>query len=165
MYQLEAVIGRDLAAHADRLGGRVVRAPQGFDLLPMVSPVWDRMHDEAGPGDPLPGADDFRVPTTSEVAWIMAHLGQDAPRAYVVAEYFGGSGEQFTTAWSGANVFVPPMATTTAGSWPLACPPMRDQAINVGLRAIGVVQGDAFDEFDALDLGRFRRTREWVAAE
>jgi hypothetical protein len=35
---------------------------------------------------------------------------------------------------------------------------------NQALRELGVDRGDAFDEFDALGLGRWRHTEDWLTA-
>ena len=46
----------------------------------------------------------------------------------------------------------------------LVVPPQDRSAmgVNVALRFIGVSRGDAYDEFAAVDLDRYRWTDEWV---
>lgn len=65
--------------------------------------------------------------------------------------------------WSKGNVVFGPSQTET--SWEngrLIQPLITERAINKALQLLGVQKVDAFDEFDAIGLGKHRSTYDWV---
>jgi hypothetical protein len=75
-------------------------------------------------------------------------VAKEGPVAYVEAEFFGGTGTQACVTWE------------KGGKASAAL--IDSSAINTALRFLGVEVGDSYDEFDALRLGLFRRTEEWL---
>ncbi|MEM9027303.1 MAG: hypothetical protein AAGC70_02940 [Pseudomonadota bacterium] len=68
--------------------------------------------------------------------------------ALIQTEYFGGFGEQFATVYAGNQRM---MAVTKGG-------------INDALRMIGVVRQDGMDEFDSMELGKYREFSTYFKA-
>ncbi|MEM7775914.1 MAG: hypothetical protein AAF732_09920 [Pseudomonadota bacterium] len=68
--------------------------------------------------------------------------------ALIQTEYFGGIGEQFATVYSGNHR----MMDVTEGG------------INDALRMIGVVRQDGMDEFDSMELGKYREFSTYFKA-
>jgi len=67
---------------------------------------------------------------------------------YIVAEYFGGCGDQFSIIWSDGEIVFGPLR--------------QPDAINQALRRFGVNADQGKDEFDSVGLGRHRHTDQWV---
>jgi hypothetical protein len=84
------------------------------------------------------------APSAVEWAEQVSLLG---PVAFVEAEFFGGMGDQAGIGWQDGSVVFGPVRAAAAS--------------NQVLRWLGVVPGDQSDEFDALQLGRYRNTEEW----
>ena len=68
--------------------------------------------------------------------------------AYVEAEIFGGAGTQAYIIFSKGKQ--------------IGLPVVSDDAINQALRLLGVSKAGAVDEFEAVGLGRYRSTDEWL---
>jgi hypothetical protein len=139
-FTLQALIGdiADVMSIAPD-GVPVVALPQSKALLPLI----ERMREErAIPFLPLTDEGVGEVPKAIE------ELAARAKKvAYVEAEFFGGDGTQAAAIWEeGRLVFGPIVA---------------DDAINQGLRQLGIAKQGAFDEFAALNLGRHRDTEDW----
>lgn len=65
--------------------------------------------------------------------------------------------------WRDGEVSLGPVVTRSGPAEPDR-PPSSEWAFNQALRQFGAERGDAFDEFDALGLGRRRRTEDWAAS-
>ena len=74
----------------------------------------------------------------------------DTPFGYVETEYFGGVGEQCGAVWFGGGVLVAPQ--------------QADRIVNTVLRTLGVVRALGKDEWDTVDLARYRSTDDIVSA-
>jgi hypothetical protein len=75
----------------------------------------------------------------------------------------GGTGTQAMVVWRQGEVWLGPAATKFG--WPPPDPASGPRwPFNQALRELGVARGEAFDEFDALSLGRHRHTEDWQAA-
>ncbi len=85
------------------------------------------------------------------IADLCHHLSKNGKVVYVEAEFFGGEGSQACSLWEkGAMINNP----------------QRDlHAINIALQFLGVDKGKNFDEFEALDLGKFRKTEDWLSSD
>ncbi len=81
------------------------------------------------------------------LALLCAELSSRGRIAYVEAESFGGQGEQAALLAEDGKLVGEPNVFLNA--------------INGALSFIGVKQGDAHDEFDAVGLGRERDTEQW----
>jgi hypothetical protein len=139
-YYLEALIGRTLSDHARGLkNARLVPLERGLAMIP----VTDALHAEIGAGDELP-----RFEKLSQRIEEWARRPSPDPVAYVEAEFFGGLGGQSAVVWQGGERVLGPLHAT--------------DAINQALRVLGVSPDGAHDEFDAVELGRHRKTADWV---
>src|SRR5262245_35252043 len=136
-YALQAFIGdfERLAAHAPPKGV-VVALAQGKGMIPFTNEFRKEHGFRSRPmmdGEPaLPEA----------IAFMGKNLSSGGCVAYVEAEFFGGDGTQAAMIWENGNSRGEPF--------------VEQHAINAALRALGVSVGGAFDEFDAIGLGRHR---------
>lgn len=155
MYCLEAVVGGGavLRALGASVGGaRVVPLGQGLSLLPMTDALFDAVA-VAGAS----GLDGFwRAP--AGFGRVLAECSTAGPVAYVEADYFGGTGTQTAQVWDAGKVVLGPVHSGEREAFPTAGSP-----ISQALRRLGAARGDHFDEFEAVGLGRHRRTGEWAA--
>ena len=110
---------------------------QRFSIVPLFDAVLDTL--EKQEGDVLPGFT-FLDKSLSES---LASASESSPLVYLETDYFGGAGSQGAVAYDGGSVVFGP-AHGDIGP------------ISLALARIGVVRGDAYDEFDALGLGRLR---------
>lgn len=154
MYCLEAVVAtepvlRELAAGVPE--ARVVLLGQHLSLLPMTDALFDAVT-AAG----APELDGFwKAP--AGLGRLLAACSATGPAAYVEADYFGGTGTQSAQVWHAGKVVLGPLhkgerETSAAGGSP----------ISQALRRLGAAKGDHIDEFDAVGLGRHRRTDDWL---
>ncbi|NVI90598.1 hypothetical protein [Actinomadura sp. BRA 177] len=155
MYCLEAVVAtgpvlRELAAGVPE--ARVVLLGQHLSLLPMTDALFDAVT-VAG----APELDGFwKAP--AGLGRLLAACSAIGPAAYIEADYFGGTGTQSAQVWDGGKVVLGPLhkgerESSAAGGSP----------ISQALRRLGAVKGDHVDEFDAVGLGRHRRTDDWLS--
>ena len=140
-YTLQAVIGEETdLKHHGIPGAKVIALPQGKALLPLYEEV--REHFD------IPflefGHSDSAFETVST---FVAQLGA-GKFAYVEAEFFGGVGGQSAAIWNEGEVVFGPVVS--------------EHAINDALKLLGVVKGEAQDEFDAIKLGAYRNTEDWI---
>jgi hypothetical protein len=132
--------------------GRVVPLASGFGFLPLI----ERLKAEADPG-PFQG-----LRLTGRLAAWAAEQSRRSPLAYIETEYWAGQGYQGGVVWASGSVTLGPLVTSNEGPDP---PPLPlERAVNRAVRALGVTRGDAFDEFAALGLGRYRSNHDWLEA-
>lgn len=159
-YELRALVGRrEITAQAAREArGTAVELPQGYGLLPITTQVIERLGGE----DPRPFRKNFLFLSAGveSLGWALSLAGGIA---YLEAEIFGGTGTQAMVLWRGGEVCLGPVTTefTATAPDPSSSP---QWPFNQALRELGVDRGDAFDEFDALGLGRWRHSEDWTAA-
>lgn len=149
-YHLSALVSRTavLQRYASQLSGvRTIRLEQGFSLMPVTRTVY-RQLPHARPKIPLP----FGQEIPGELAAWAEQLAIEESVAYVFASYLGGIGGQNSVVWTGSGVWTPDKRLS---GWP-------NSEVSQALRKIGVARG-IDDEFDALDLGRYRHNHTWVA--
>ena len=143
-YTLQAIIG-----NVDTLGAVLgnlpsVALPQRKLLIPLTDEV--RAANGHIPFLPFTDEGEHRIPAS--LATLCEKLSARGRIAYLEAEFFGGSGAQ--------GMLVAEHGKVIMG------PEVHPSAINSALRTIGVVTGDARDEFDALGLGERRDTSHWI---
>ena len=109
-----------------------------------IVPLTDELYDRIGEGGEVgrfyklsPGVENWA-----------RRISASAPIAYIEAEFFGGSGEQSVVVWA---------KSSRSGE-----PIHAENAINQVLRFFNVQRGDLHDEFEAVGLGRHRRTAAWL---
>jgi hypothetical protein len=158
VYELHALVGlHQVAAQAaDEAGIAVVELPQGYGLVPITAEVFDALG--GGPAKPIGNA--FRL-LSSGVESLARKVSHAGPTAYLEAEMFGGTGTQAMVGWRDGEIWLGPV--TTEFGWPPSDPASSPHwAFNYALRELGVDRDEAFDEFDALNLGKHRRTEYWT---
>lgn len=152
MHHVSAVIGtaQPIDELRLRLGTvRIVALPQSMWLLPVTTEVLRA----AGAGENIRGLRD----ATTALVRVLEAASTGGPLVYVETEYFGGAGHQAAMVVRDGQCAS--MASTDEEA------PIGDDAkpISTALRTIGVERGAAYDEFDAIGLGRFRSTEQWNA--
>ncbi len=142
-YYLEAIIGNQqtLAQCASAFQhARVVPLAQEIAIIPITDDLFNEI--------PRSGlVERFEKLSTGVEKWAQ-HISKVAPVAYIEAEFFGGSGGQSAVMWSGGSRKFGPFHS--------------EDAINQILRLFKVQLDGAHDEFDAVGLGRHRRTNRWI---
>jgi hypothetical protein len=162
---LEALI---LIPRADHPGRLPVDVPvvdlevEGVRLVPLTEAVRaDRQRSYRGAGV----VEGFYELSNGVARWAR-ELSRDWVVLYVHLEFFGGEGLQAAIAWDQEQVVFGPCFTRT----PLESAEPHYQeaerqgmAINLALRALGLPAHAGRDEFATLGLGRYRRTKDWIA--
>jgi hypothetical protein len=151
-YVLEAVIGSSPLLRACSSGvvsAGLCELAQGLAMLPMIEQVRGEVGD--GSASPLgfehlPGGFDR----------VLAEWSAGGRVGYVEAEFFGGEGTQRAVVWEAGIVVFGPVWSDEGDPCPEGTP------ISRALACLGVVQGEAFDEFAAVGLGRHRWTSDWI---
>jgi hypothetical protein len=115
---------------------------QGFGFLPVTEEVDEETGGAAAAYEQL-----FAL--TDALARLGAAMSRDeAAVAYVETDYFGGAGDQAAIAWKDGRIaFWPERASIGT--------------VSDALRRIGVVKGDARDEFEAVGLDLHRGNADW----
>jgi hypothetical protein len=139
----------DLIAAANQIPNAVVcRLPLGFAFLPFVDSFLD-------PTEAAFESESLDRLTMPKAAWAQGH-STSFPIAYIETEYFGGVGSQSSVIWTAGEISFGPIRSGEG--------PADDGAINRAVRQLGVMRGNAIDEFAALGLGRYRSNEDWVEA-
>jgi hypothetical protein len=159
-YELRALAGRhEVAAQAaGQAGIAAVELSQGYGLVLITPAVFDRL----GGAQP----DHSAIPSGSCPRGIEAlarRVSRVGPIAYLEAEMSSGTGTQAMVVWRQGEVWLGPVPTKF-GRPPPGPASSPQWAFNQALRELGVARGEAFDEFEALSLGRHRHTEDWQAA-
>jgi len=134
--------------------------PQGYFLLPILVEVLDACSFSGNFPEEYP---EFSGLFPELIA--IAHQHADPlPLAYVETDYFGGVGTQAAILWDGNHIYGPFQSNTRYEQGELHAVPAGERPINQVLQRLGVQRGTAFDEFDALGLGRFRSNEAWITS-
>lgn len=150
-FCLEAVIAEEAVLRPLAEDAPVVPLHGPLSMLPMT----DEYFDAVSVPD-APGVDGFwKMPAGFGSS--LAACSERGPVAYVEADYFGGAGTQSAQVWHGGTVVLGPLRLAVGER-----PPSDGSPISQALRALGVRRGLRLDEFDAVRLGRYRWTEEWL---
>lgn len=126
--------------------------PQGLSLLPitdtLANELLERSTQYLSPSIPL-------AEISIGLFDLAMAVSKVSPAVYVTTEYFGGHGGQDAVVWDKGIVCFCPKTTGYNQEWP-------NSPISQALRRIGVVAVEGKDEFDSVDLGRFRETHKWA---
>ena len=154
-YQLCAMAGRQpvIKAAGARTGVRAVELGQEIWMLPITRAL--RTGWVVGA---MPFGQAFHF-LSAEIEAVARQASRSGAIVYLEAEIFGGAGDQAAVAWRDGQVCLGPVTTqgwvqepSNSAQWPF----------NRALRELGVARGDAFDEFDAVGLGKYRNTVDWL---
>jgi hypothetical protein len=158
---IEAVIfdGGPLTA-ALPAGVRTVALAEGLTMLPVVPEVAARLDRGVRGDDRIPAGWMLRQPVVA----FARQLSCDRRALYIVCETFGGAGTQEAIAWHEGRLLYGPSGTCDIGAelepgYHLAA---GDDAVNAGLRAIGVQRKNGRDEYATVGLEKHRRTEDWL---
>jgi hypothetical protein len=146
-YELQALIGRESALRqfAQALDARIVHLASDVFLLPLTEGVVQNLRTIAGTNaDPGAQSIDDLLPLVFDRA--LEASKQDF-LAFIEAYFFGGHGTQFAAAWHKGKLVLGPVS--------------ERNVINSVLHLMGVAPLPDSDEFDAVGLGRHRKTERW----
>lgn len=136
-----------------RLGplGKSLELDQAFVLVPCGHRALDYLDGLVTVNDEdAPRYDGF-IYLTPSIAAFAADCSRAAPLAYVETSYAGGFGMQFAVTWASGRVLAGPFSEV--------------DSINRCLRALGATSADKRDEFEAINLGRYRSMDDLVPEE
>lgn len=151
-HSIRAFVGSTDVFQHDWLHCPLASVPlaQGMHLVPITHELWEQVHEEAMTP---PKKAHFRVSgwRDRERAFFL-RLSSHGPVAFIETEYFGGSGNQGAiVAKHGKITFGPRVAPSGI--------------INQALRRMEISKnGNVFDEFDAMELWRFRNNLDILRA-
>ncbi len=140
---IRAVIGaresvRRLAE--DWLKAKVVELPQGFGMIFMTDDLLEDVGELLEVSDELPFSELENF--TEEVKTLIERYSFRTKLAYIETEYFGGVGTQAGVLYENGRIAVEPSR--------------GEGVINILLRELGVWRYPDKDEFDMLELGKYR---------
>ncbi len=141
-YFLYALIGKSETFKEEVLpykNARVVQLGQGIAIIPIT----DELYEEIDSSDEIEKFEKL----SSEIKEWAQRISSVAPVAYIEAEFFGGVGGQSAILWKTESCVLGPIH--------------EQHAINRVLKLLGVERGNAYDEFDAIGLGKHRDTDDW----
>lgn len=141
---------------------RVVPLSQGFALLP-ATPAFVEEVARANSASAERAFEQFEF-LTPGIAAVASNASRSSPVLYVETEYFGGVGTQAAMVWMNREVVFGPLVTKNfdEGLQGGLVTSLSEGAINQALRSIGVTRDEHVDEFDALGLGQYRNTEDWI---
>lgn len=142
-------------------GLTVVRLTFELSMLPITATQAEHL-DPAVVGDErIPGEWMLQQP----VAALARSLSADRAVAYICSETFGGEGTKEAIAWRFGKLLYGPAGTVDIEKdlefgYHLA--PGHNNAVNSGLRAIGVHAAEDNDEYGTIGLEKHRHTEDWL---
>lgn len=141
MHIIRAFIGKENAIRklADNWLKEQIILPQGFALLFLTEDFFDDIEELTDIKNSLDNQFEF---FTSSIAHIMEHHSFKSKIAYIETEYFGGVGGQGGVLYVDGKMTIPPTWENGIGG--------------IILSELGVMKVKDDDEFDSIDLGRFR---------
>ncbi|MEV7778149.1 hypothetical protein [Kitasatospora sp. NPDC088351] len=160
-YELQALIGPlELlrVAAAEVPAARLAPLAQGLALIP-ATPAFlaalrlggDGASGRASGFEWFPEGFERRL-----AAWSKA-----GPIACVEADYFGGTGTQRAAVWADGRLELGPLTKAESERFPPEGSPISQALRRIGAR----VDGDHFDEFEAVGLPAHRSTGGWAPAD
>jgi hypothetical protein len=141
-------------------GLRVVPISAGFTMLPVTDEVVSRLDPRAIGDERIPGNWVLRQP----VAALARAMSHDRRVLYMFSETAGGPGTKEAIAWYEGRLLYGPSGTCDVEEdfepgYHLA---PDDNAVNAGLRAIGVKATADHDEYQTVGLDKRRMTEDWL---
>lgn len=166
-YVLNAMIAKQAALELQVTRyqkARVVALRQDFALIPITEELRDELAACRLGTWPDPNPEFAFLPATV-CEWAL-EISVYTAVSYIEVDLWAGAGSKAAIAWQDGEVTLGPLKTeqrwipTNEGSV-LDGPVPREDPVNRALRRLGVAADKHVDEFDALNLGRYRRTSDW----
>ena len=134
--------------------------PSGLTMLPVTREVLSGLDQNAIGDERIPGNWNLQQP----VAALARDLSHDRSALYLCSETWAGTGMQESIAWRAGKVLYGPSATCDieADLEPGYRLALGDNAVNAGLRAIGVHATASQDEYATVGLAKHRMTEGWL---
>jgi hypothetical protein len=130
--------------HSQFGGSKVIELPQNLALLPVTEELYDAIP-AVGPVTP---SDEGFIYLDPKIKELLLEHSAAGSLGYLETDYFGGDGDQGAILANDGEVIYGPQR----GS----------DSINQMLRLMAVQKFDKFDEFAAVELGRYRSNRDWI---
>jgi hypothetical protein len=129
-------------------------------MLPVICELVSRLDPGAIGDERIPGNWVLRQP----VAALARAMSHDRKVLYMFSETAGGPGTKEAIAWHKGELLYGPSGTCDieADFEPGYHLTPRDNAVNAGLRAIGVQATEDRDEYKTVGLDRHRMTEDWL---
>lgn len=145
-HSIRAVIGKwaDVQRIAEDWICKMIELPQDFGMIPLTIKLLEDMEELLEPSceEPCSELDGF----DRTVADILESYSFHTKLAYIETDYFGGVGTQGGVLYENGRE---------------ACPPrVGEGTINALLKALGAWRKPDKDEFDCLELGKYRHIDE-----
>jgi hypothetical protein len=161
VYDLEAVIasGQLLESQRERYRhAEVISLPSRLQLIPVTNELFAELN-SGFPDVSREFASEKLSPAV--VSWL-EDLSASAPVMYCEAEFFGGIGGQLAVIWHKRQVVFGPVRTRSGqDGQPYNVSSLSEMSINCALRELGIKAVVPRDEFDTVELGRYRHTKDW----
>lgn len=160
-YTIQALIAKqDTFAHIKALSDLVTVAQlnQGYELL-----LDDQFLMNALKVEDIHVQVDSEFSINKGVLNMARQLSLTTPIAYVWAEFFGGTGEQWAQLWRGGEITLTPETNYVQLGYKDGIASEK-RPINSVLRALGVSREGSPDEFEAIGLARHRTMQSWSEA-
>lgn len=186
VYDLLAIVGREglFSSWPPALGSsRAIPLPQRLALIPTTDDWFDTVASMVDLDSPAPGEMAMRLEagqgenthasspagvtpswqlTPHSLRWIAEH-SVEGPIGYIEDVCHGGDCEQAGAVWNNGRLALGPLEAEL-GYYSTEADRLNGP-VNQVLRWLGANRGDHRDEFVALQLGRYRRTEEWLEAD
>ena len=159
--QIEAVIfDGDPETAALPKGLLTVPLPGGLTMLPVTAEMTSGLDPDAVGDERIPGSWNLQQP----VAALSRALSRDRRVLYVFSETWAGPGIKESIAWRDGQLLYGPSGTCDieADLEPGYQLVPGDNAVNAGLRAVGVHATDGRDEYATVGLDKHRMTEDWL---
>lgn len=158
---IEAVIFDSDSAAAVPHGVKMVRLTPDWTMLPVTEELLERLDRSTVGDDRIPVNWSLKQP----VAALARSISTGRTALYIFSETFGGPGTREAIAWKDGKLLYGPSGTSDIEAdlqpgYHLAHG--RDNAVNAGLRAIGVHADESHDEYGAVGLTKHRMTDDWL---
>jgi len=142
-------------------GFALVRLTSELSMLPITEDQVKRLDPSATGDDRIPTAWMLRQP----VAALARSLSADRAVVYICSETFAGEGTREAIAWRFGRLLYGPAGTVDIEDdlefgYHLAWG--HNNAVNSGLRAVGVHAAAGDDEYGTIGLERHRHTEDWL---
>lgn len=141
-YSIQAFINEFQNSNLLKMDIPTVSLEQNFIMLPVNKMVREKFRISTLP---LLEEKDNEISVISSFG---CSISKGVKVAYIEAEFFGGVGMQASIVFENEKI--------------VSEPQVSKNAINLALQYLRVSKLNFFDEFDALGLGKYRHTEEWI---